>query len=85
MCPQSVALGVSPVNLLSGCQFADASSIPQTPMLEIPSCYCACTARRYAAGGIPPVERLNSWCRCAPSVYPHLAAISAKVMSDQRM
>lgn len=29
MCPQSVALGVSPVNRLSGHQFADAGSIPK--------------------------------------------------------
>ena len=29
MCPQSVALGVSPVNRLCGCSFADAGSIPQ--------------------------------------------------------
>ena len=30
MCPQSVALGVSPVNRLCGCQVADAGSIPQS-------------------------------------------------------
>ena len=29
MCPQSVALGVSPVKWLFGCQVADAGSIPQ--------------------------------------------------------
>lgn len=32
MCPQSVALGVSPVNRLCGCQVADAGSIPETPL-----------------------------------------------------